>query len=318
MTQSYPRPAGDAEHPYSGRIWLRKFASGQVELLYKSHGQGPGEAEQINAWMADAGIENKLAPGALKRGFGCGDQAKPDSGQAEGLVGETNGERASRRAKQQVRWKTKALGADRLLTLTTRENITDFAASRKAFMKFTAACRREWPTFKFVAVPEKQERGAWHWHLAVKGWQNVHKLRAFWWRALGRKVAFSEEGKPVLLNASETPGNIDVTNPGRRGSKRKGVWAVDRLSCYLAKYIGKTFEGERPEEVKGRASYAASRGLDHDVERYCVRALTYTDVSGAVFDVLARAGAVGAWLWQSPDRRVIWAAASSVLGPGSP
>src|SRR4051812_29075907 len=61
--------AGPEGEPFAGRVWLRKFPHGDVELLYRA-GRSPGELERLNVWLEDAGIENrvtKLSPPGYAR-----------------------------------------------------------------------------------------------------------------------------------------------------------------------------------------------------------------------------------------------------------
>jgi len=292
---------GQADNPYSGRIWLREFPHGDYEVLYKSHGKGPSECERINAWLQDSGSDNRVSPSS----FGLSIRvAEVDSDRAPESP-ETTAERVARRAKQKVRWNLKCIGADRLLTLTFRENLTDYARAEQHLTKFLALCRREWgASFKFCAVPEPQKRGAWHFHLALRGFWNIDKLRGFWWRALGVKVAFSDEGKPVMLSESVTPGNVDITSPRVRGQVRRS-WAVDRLASYLAKYVGKVI-GEN--DLGGKPSYRCTRGLKPDLQRFLVKALTFADVLSVFLPLASPNPLDSPFLFQAPDRSVLWAA----------
>lgn len=73
------------------------------------------------------------------------------------------------------------------------------------------------PGWLYVAVAEQQERGAWHWHLAVRGRQNVELIRTLWREIVGE-------------------GNIDVSAPkGNRKDQR--LYLVQ----YLGKYLVKSF-----------------------------------------------------------------------------
>lgn len=300
---------GPSEDPFSGRAWVRTFPSGMVELLYRA-GSGPSETEQFNAWMTDAGIDNRVARLGPPR-FGGHGSVDQDTGE---ITKESNADRTARRAKQRVRWLVKALGADQMLTLTYRDNVTDYAEAKKHFQRFTAICRREWPRWKHVAAPERQARGAWHWHIAVKGWQNYDKLRGFWWRAMGHRVAFSEDGKPVLLDlpsgSEHTPGNVQGVSARSRGRKVRS-WRADRLASYVGKYVGKAIGADGLDG----AAYSASRGLTWRTERYAVRALTFGAVAGRVSDLLSAAGVCQPTFWTSPDRQILWAAGSQSEPP---
>ena len=286
---------GSDEAPFTGRAWVRTFPHGEVELLYRS-GKAPGELERMNEWLSDAGIENRvkrLSP----PGFGT-----PAVDRFE--TPESNAERVLRRAKQRLRWSVKAIGCDQMLTLTYRANETDYATTRRHLTRFLALCRKEWSTWQHVAAPERQQRGAWHWHLGVRGFVNYDKLRGFWWKAIGHRVGWSAEGKPILLDGGETPGNVQGVAAKTRG-RRARCWSSDRLAGYLAKYLSKAVGAEG---LDGK-SYSVSRGLQWKLERYAVRAFTYADVCGSVFDLLGASGSVGApFLWASSCRSVLWAA----------
>lgn len=286
---------GAADDPFSGRVTVRRFPHGAAEVVYTS-ARGPSELETLNAWFVDAGIDNKVLAGRVS---GVG--SRP-GGESVGDSEESNAARSARRAKQRVRWSLKAVGADRLLTLTYRENQTDFRLAKKHLAKFVAMCRRRWPGFQYVAIPEEQVRGAWHWHLGVRGFQNVDVLRGYWWRAVGERVSWSDEGKPVLVNAMQSPGNVDVTTPRHRGQARR-VWDVDRLCNYLSKYLTKAIEGG----LDHLSSYSVTRGLKWIAERYVIRALDFPGVVQAFFDVLDQCGVQRPWMYQSPDRCVLWA-----------
>lgn len=289
---------GSSDAPFAGRVIVRKFAS-SAEAVYVAS-RGPSEVEQLNAWFVDAGIDNRIVPRCIARA--PTDPAESDD-QAEPK--ETNAERVARRAKQRIRWSAKAIGADRMVTLTYRSNQDDLALAKAHLTKFVTLCRKKWPTFQYVAVPERQERGAWHWHLAIQGFVCANTMRGFWWRAMGYRVTWSDGGKPVLLDASESPGNIDIQAPRSRGQKRR-TWQIDKLCAYLSKYMTKAVQGG----LDHKASYSVSRGLTWRVERFVVRALDFPGVVRGFFQVIQEAGAQSRYLSQADDRRCLWAACS--------
>ena len=130
---------------------------------------------------------------------------------------EVNKQRAVRRARSTIHKKVLAYGLDHLLTLTYRENVTDFKRASDDLNRFIRSLKGHLPDLHYVAVPERQEGGAWHWHLAVKGRQDVGLLRQQWRRIVGE-------------------GNIDVQKPRGRGNQRLA------LVKYLSKYLAKGFE----------------------------------------------------------------------------
>jgi len=159
---------------------------------------------------------------------------------------QANVARAVRRAKQNVRWLCMVMDADRLFTLTYRDNQSDREQTRADFSRFLRLVRSGWrgqvgiPDWHYVAVLERQERGAFHIHCAVKGWQRISYLRAAWYKALGGSG---------LETGLDTPGQVNVTNPDRARWGHTGrEWRVNRLVRYLTKYLAKTFDETTTEK----------------------------------------------------------------------
>lgn len=141
-----------------------------------------------------------------------------------------NRQRATRRARTKVRRLAKFKGLTTLLTLTYRENMCDRDRMARDLDVFLKRVRRLLPSFEYICVFERQKRGAWHAHLAVKKIQSHYMnkgqlvksydlLRSMWRGVVG------------LDN-----GNVDV-------SRNKRVQrSAAKLAAYLSKYIGKTFD----------------------------------------------------------------------------
>jgi len=122
------------------------------------------------------------------------------------------------RAKKQVRYKSMMMDADRMLTLTYRENMTDLSQAWSDLKAFSRKMKAEFDTdWQYICVPEFQKRGAVHFHMAVSGFFPVNKVRKFWRDVVGE-------------------GNIDITSPR---SIDKNSWNPKRIALYLAKYITK-------------------------------------------------------------------------------
>ena len=152
-----------------------------------------------------------------------------------------NRERSSRRARTAVRRLCKAKSLDTMLTCTYKANVQDRDVIRRHLDLFIKRLRRVIPGFQYVAVLERQKRGAWHAHLAVERVQALylHKgvlvrsydlLRAVWRSVVG-----------------DLGGNIDVARS--KAARRSSA----RIATYLSKYIGKGFAS-----VDGGDSYSAS------------------------------------------------------------
>jgi hypothetical protein len=157
-------------------------------------------------------------------------------------------EKSKRRLKTRARRLCKAICADTLLTLTYRENQSDLVEAKRHLDLFNKRMRatvghwesrpreigpdRRWVTdWKYVAFPERQKRGAWHWHLGIPGLAPVMQSRGVkvksW--ALVRAVWRSVVGA--------VGGNVDFS--GRRKSLRSST----KLAAYIAKYGSKACGG---------------------------------------------------------------------------
>lgn len=75
--------------------------------------------------------------------------------------------KSGQRAKRRCRWKIKLAGFNEMLTITYRENQQDLALCRKHFAAWLRKMRRAIPGFRAVWGFERQERGAWHVHVAT-------------------------------------------------------------------------------------------------------------------------------------------------------
>lgn len=181
-----------------------------------------------------------------------------------------NLERAIRRARQAVHHHCRQIGADHMLTLTTRENITDRAQFLELFTRFIRNVRTkdavpfirdskrllrlevsdEKRNWAYCGVPELQDRGAYHIHVACVGRQDLDLLRSCWYDALG--------GSPND-SSSESLGQIDVQYRQRRWRGQTEEYKTFGLVSYLTKYISKSFELDKE---LGQHRYAVSRGIE--------------------------------------------------------
>jgi hypothetical protein len=148
-------------------------------------------------------------------------------------------ERNSLRAKSVVRRSIMAAGLDHMLTLTYRRNQTDALQAHADLTRFLRLMRAIYRSegraeLQFVAVLERQKRGACHWHMAVRGRQTVRALRPAWRSIVG-------------------DGNIDATGWLGRGHSDSPA----RLACYLSKYVSKCIN----DRVAGLHRYRRSRNI---------------------------------------------------------
>ena len=130
-------------------------------------------------------------------------------------------QKSQNRSKKQVRHRCMCIRADRLLTLTFKENVKSIEDAWKRLEYFHKLMRfRYKDRYQFVSVPEYQKRGAVHFHLAISGFYSVRVVRHLWRKAAG---SFG--------------GNIDITDPKKFDKKS---WNPRRIGQYISKYISKT------------------------------------------------------------------------------
>lgn len=152
---------------------------------------------------------------SLRRGGG----AKRKTDKKEFMDERTLGKSCAR-ARTTVRRKALSMQADRMLTLTFRENLEDIDVAWERFKYFSKLMRfRYRENWQYIAVPEYQKRGAVHFHLAISGYYHIQTIRRFWSRAVG-----------------QFGGNVDITSPKKFGKKS---WNPKRISSYISKYLAK-------------------------------------------------------------------------------
>jgi len=185
---------------------------------------------------------------------------------------ERDAERTRLRALRKLRERVLSLGADRLLTLTYRENMQDYALSKEHVRKFVARVRKSIPGWKFVAVPEQQERGAYHWHFAISGFMDVKIVRSAWIKIVG-------------------DGNIDISPPRKGGAAK--------LADYISKYLGKGFDVHG--KVRYSHFYMTSRGLTAVSYSYDLIGFTQYDLQSFMTSVVDARGSSVRTRWWKDD-----------------
>lgn len=188
---------------------------------------------------------------------------------------EASAERAARRAKQKVRQLCKALGCNALGTLTYRGNQRCRDLALKHWKEFVRRVRKVLPAFDYVAVTERQKRGAVHIHLAMRKLPARLFLRSdngngAWvksWdvmRAIWRRVVGSWGG---TFNESSKLG---------RGHMARCM----RIANYLGKYVAKEFADDAQLNAK---RYFASELVQPVVTRRWQETAVMADLIAEVF-----------------------------------
>lgn len=168
-----------------------------------------------------------------------------------------------------------------MLTLTYRDNVTDYSRACSDLSKFVRIVKKSLPHWLYVAVPEQQQRGAWHWHMAVRGRQDVSLLRTAWRRVVGE-------------------GNIDVSPPKGVGSRKSLL-----LVRYLGKYLSKGFEGGI--RALNARRFRASLGIAVPETLLTVPEAFRHDAAGYAYQTLYRAAGDVGFMWQSDAIAAGWA-----------
>lgn len=234
--------------------------TGSGHYLSLRHYESSGEVEMC-AIRLDAAD-------SLKRGGGA--KRKNDD---KAFMDEITIRKSIARARTSVRRKALSMCADRMLTLTFRENVTSIDSAWDCFKYFCKLMRARYGRgdnqFQYIAVPEYQKRGAVHFHLAISGYYHANTVRRLWRRAAGKYQ-----------------GNIDITSPKKAG---KNSWNPRRIANYITKYITKNdsvdFNKRRyssggkicpPEPVRGWIALGIPL---IEVMRQCVEKITRKDIT---------------------------------------
>lgn len=217
---------------------------------------------------------------------------------------EENRKRSTKRARQSVRHLVKCLFADHMLTFTYRENVEDRDRVARDWKEFVRLFRLRYPEWHYLAVLEKQERGAYHIHVAVKGRQDIKWLLRCWLLSIGQPVEEVNDWyiRGVKL-ADKSFGSVNVEPPRKRWGGVSKQWQRNKLAGYLTKYIGKEFE----ESDKGSKKYWHSRLEQRpQVERFWLKALTYEQAIIEAHDLVYFSGATSISMWNDHKAGVVW------------
>jgi len=168
---------------------------------------------------------------------------------------EANIERSARRAKLAVRYLAKGMAVNALWTLTYRENVQDRELVLKHLDRFRRRVVSVLGEWAYIAVIEKQKRGALHIHLAThalpsrivkKGYRPVKSwdvMRHIWRDVVG-----------------SLGGNFDEAKRTRYGANKhqaKAVRGTGAIASYIAGYVAK----DMLESELNRKRYSASKGI---------------------------------------------------------
>lgn len=199
----------------------------------RSGGSGQRETT-ISPRMIYVPLQDERIHGATCDAFGHDFDVDVDFDELERKA-EAARKRSQRRAKQNCRHKVKHAGLDSLLTLTYRENMQDFDRMHRDCAAFVRIMKREIRGFRAVWAFERQDRGAWHAHLAIDRLSPHYKVR-------GMMVKSYELARRVWRRiVGEDGGNIDVDGHRGKGKRHRDARqrSLAKLAGYLSKYLTK-------------------------------------------------------------------------------
>ena len=164
-------------------------------------------------------------------------------------------EQSAKRAKRNCRLKIKSSGVGTLLTLTYRENMTDFDRVRRDWAAMLRKLRKLIPGFRAVYAFEQQQRGAWHVHAAVDKlptrFDTVHgPVRSFkLLHPLWHSVVGHDNGNVRVDEHNKTRHGL----PARYNKKT----SLARIAGYVSKYLTKDYG----DGVEGRNRWNSTQGI---------------------------------------------------------
>lgn len=215
-----------------------------------------------------------------------------------------NRQRSTKRARQNVRYLVKSAFADHMLTFSFRENVLDRSRVASEWKEFVRLFRVRYPNWVYLAVLEKQERGSYHIHVAVKGRQDIRWLLRCWLLAIGQSM---EDVSAWLVGGlklgDKSLGAVNVEPPNKRWGSGSKQWKRDKLSGYLTKYIGKEFE----DSDKFAKKYWHSKNIMKPVvERFWLKADNYLQAVIEAHDLVYYSGATSLSMWGDFSAGVVW------------
>jgi hypothetical protein len=156
--------------------------------------------------------------------------------------------KSGQRAKRNCRWKIKQGGFNEMLTLTYRANQQDLALCRKHFAAWLRKMRKALPCFRGVWGFERQERGAWHVHVACDRLPMLIQLR-------GCKVLSWKVGTALWRDV------VGVNNGLCFVGGKDGRFNRYRSPAKIAGYVSKYLTKEHENGETGARMWDSSRGL---------------------------------------------------------
>ena len=121
-------------------------------------------------------------------------------------------------------------------------------------MKFIRLVHTYFPEWLYVCVMERQERGAIHFHLGVKGYQGVDLLRSLW-RCVAKYISKGLENE---LNERRYRASLGIEIPEQIICLHPAINPMEYVIYMLESIAGQVAYVRCPEESKGLYGWACS------------------------------------------------------------
>lgn len=235
-----------------GQLFEGKPSADRWNVTINDLGNGQREASIQRA--TDWEHVGALDPDSINAQVLRGERDDPDAEEKK----RANIFRAKRRAKTRVRRLCKAFGVNTMFTLTYRRNVEDLDECKRHVKAFVRRAKGYIPGFRYVAAFERQQRGAWHVHMATQSIDQRFRVKGAWvksydvLRSIWRGIVGFDNG---TVNVSDGRGRGRNRAPRRRSPAR--------LAAYMSKYMLKAFEDG--EEYSNRYSASEQTGLPQPV-----------------------------------------------------
>ncbi|MHA6847154.1 hypothetical protein [Ralstonia syzygii] len=271
-------------------VRCRRWPDGQVEVVgYNVNVHKAGH------WHANDPIDPETGMQMIR----------PKAKRGDSQDREKSVEVSTQRSRRSVRERCKSIGADHMVTATYKENVEDRERVLRDMKEFVRRVnnleKMGMRKLHYVAVLEKQERGAYHIHMAIHGFKRWKTLFAIWSEIVGKGNGGLYISGPGELAAEDG----HITKKAKRNARRRGV---HEIAAYLSKYIGKDVE----DTELNKKRYFASRGIVVP-ERQTLG--VYTEDFDVAFEAAFRylvetANLEGMQTYRCPGRSAFWFATS--------
>lgn len=296
------------------RFWAKmtKFEKGGFEFSVIAPRVAPERLEPtISVGKGCVTSFAATAAASVPDAIWCPRRVRPELSEEEQKAKETeNLSRSVRRARQKVRHLVKGLEADHMLTFSYRENMEDIDRLKEDWKRFQRLFRGRYTSWQFVCIRERQERGAYHLHVAVKGKQDIRWLLRCWLLAIGQEWEDVQQWyvHEVPLG-DKSCGAVNVRAPSKKWGGAGKSWRPERLAGYLTKYLGKEFASAEHHSKRYWHSDKISKPV---VIKFWLGSVSFGAAIQEAHDFVHTRGANNMSMWAADDWENLWISGSGL------